>query len=326
MIIDWPGVSIVIAHKNEGERFLQNLGLILKLDYPLFEIIIVDDNSNEENLKAIQNFTLEHAQIKVFQNSGQGKKAALLEGVNHASFDLILFTDADCEPSSDQWIRLMVKAGGRQGVVLGYGPYTKASGWLNTFVRFETVMTGIQYISAALHGRPYMSVGRNILYPRHVFFEAMKGNSFLDVPYGDDDLTIQSLPPSVQYFVCYEEKAHVFSESAETWPALWKQKHRHMSAGHHYSFQHWWRPGIFGIALIFHWILLMVLFFCFPAMRFLPVFIIGLGIRWLCYGLWAASLGDLDTVKFYPLLELQYAFYLGAMGMYTMMNKKKTWN
>lgn len=326
MIVDWPGVSVVIAHKDHAEALLQNLESMLKQDYPLFEIIVVDDHSDAGNFEKLKHGLGSDQRVKLIQNAGVGKKQALKEGIYLASHPLIMMTDADCKPITDQWIRSMVLAGGKQGVVLGYSPYEKTADWLNAMVRFETVMTGIQYISTALHGRPYMSVGRNILYPKYLIAETLGQGKFENLPYGDDDLTIQSLPEEVAYFVCYERKAHVVSDAPATWSAWWNQKHRHMSAGHHYQKKHWWRPGIFGIALVIHWVLFFVLLVSLPLSRFIPVFLIGLGIRWLGYVMWTSSLGDKDTIRYFPFLEIQYAIYLGVMGMYTLFNKKKTWN
>src|SRR5258708_13255552 len=54
-------------------------------------------------------------------------------------------------------------------VVLGYSPYKKNPGFLNKIIRFDTFHTALQYFSYALAGIPYMGVGRNLSYKKHVF-------------------------------------------------------------------------------------------------------------------------------------------------------------
>jgi len=52
-------------------------------------------------------------------------------------------------------------------IVLGYGAYEKISGsFLNKIIRFETMLTAVQYFSWAKIGCPYMGVGRNLAYKK----------------------------------------------------------------------------------------------------------------------------------------------------------------
>src|SRR5687768_8299935 len=152
-ILNWPGVSIIIAHKNDTEGLGHNLALIQKQDYPLFEIIIIDDHSNTQQKMILDELVRNYSKIRWLLNEGVGKKHAITLGVQNAEHELILCTDADCKPVSDHWIKKMVEAG-RGDVVLGYSPVEKKNGWLNMLVRFETVCTGMNYISWATSGKP----------------------------------------------------------------------------------------------------------------------------------------------------------------------------
>ena len=75
---------------------------------------------------------------------------------------ILIFSDADCQPASPDWIRWMQGALQQHVEIgLGYSPYTKDNTLLNLFIRFETAYTAIQYFSFALIGMPYMGVGRS---------------------------------------------------------------------------------------------------------------------------------------------------------------------
>ena len=325
-ISEWPGVSIIIAHKDHSDLLSQSIQFFDNQDYPLFEILIVDDHSTQDHAVRLKQLAGRYAHCRILPSEGQGKKAALNTGIAAAAYDHLLFTDADCRPLTNQWIKKMVASGRRQGVVLGYSPYEKKTSWLNTFIRFETVITAIQYFSWALIGRPYMAVGRNILYPRKVLLSNEILNKHQHIPYGDDDLTIQSVGKNTPIYVCYDFQAHVFTQPQTTWKAWWKQKHRHVSAARFYQWGKWWQPGLYGIALVLHWSLFFLLFFILPWWRFIPVFLIGIIIRWIYYSGWTSELGDRDTVRWYPLLEVQYACYLAAIGIFTMIRRKRTWS
>ena len=165
---DWPGVSVVIAHKNHTRFLKKNLPFILNQHYPEFEIIIVDDNSTEAEKSILVNLDAD-LRIHVFHSELTGKKSALATGIEKANYDLILCTDADCKPVSDQWIKKMVQSRRTNEVAIGYSPMRKANGLLNLFSRFETIETAMQYFSWTKTGMPYMAVGRNMLYPRSLF-------------------------------------------------------------------------------------------------------------------------------------------------------------
>ena len=60
--------------------------------------------------------------------------------------------------------------------------------------------------------------------------------------------------------------------------------------------------------------------------KWIPMFAVGLFIRWVNYLRWTRILGDQDTARWYPLLEIVYTVYLALMGILTLFVKKRTWN
>lgn len=316
----------MIAVKNGSDRLSQNMDVIIAQDYPLFEIIIVDDHSSADERIKLEEIAKTIKKIFLFHNQEKpGKKQALSLGIENAKYPLILCTDADCRPSSTAWIKSMVAKSEGSKMVLGYSPYVQQKGFLNLFLRFETIMTAIQYFSWAMLGKPYMGVGRNMLYPRNLFQQA-NPYEHNNIPYGDDDLWVQQASAITEIKANLDISSLVYSDPPQSWSGWLKQKHRHMSAGHHYDKKAWWRPGLFGFALIVNWFLLPFLLLGFTLNWIAGVFLAGLFIRWITYTAWTKKLGDSDTVVWYPLLELGYALYLAGMGLFTAVVKKKSWN
>jgi glycosyltransferase involved in cell wall biosynthesis len=322
----YPGVSIVIAVRNGTNHLIKNLKNIVLQEYPIFEIIIVDDHSYPAERKNLEEFITARPLIKLFTATGFGKKQALKLGIENAQYEFILYTDADCTPSSNQWIKTMIDYNSDHSIVLGYSPYLKLPGFLNQLIRFETVMTGIQYLSWAMRGRPYMAVGRNSLYPRSLVLSSDPFLRHAEIPYGDDDLGLQVMLGQSSVEICLDKRSHVISTPATSWTDWLKQKHRHLSAGHYYKTNLWWQPGLYGLALIGHW-------FLFPLMMNTSIWrvcfilsIAGMIIRGQNYFQWTKKLGDKDTLIIYPVLEIMYAVYLALMGAFTFILKKKTWN
>ena len=322
-----PPVSIVIAVKNGYDFLTQNLPVIVKQTYPEFEIILVDDHSDPEETRKLEAMVFHIPDVFLFHSDRPpGKKHALALGIEKAKHDLILCTDADCRPAGPRWIEMMVAQQDSGNMVLGYSPYMEMPGMLNAFIRFETIMTGIQYLSWGSLGRPYMGVGRNLLYPKALFQQVRPNQKGQSVAYGDDDLFVQAARSRSAARISLHPDTFVYSLPASTWWQWIKQKHRHMSAGRFYGWSTWWQPGLFGAALIFHWTMLIPLLLISWNGWVIAGCCLGLLIRWWIYSRWAVQLWDTKAVKTYPLYEIGYTVYIFLMGMMTIMKRKNTWN
>src|SRR5262245_4630219 len=88
-----PGVSIVIAARNEGDRLPARLDNLLSLDYPAAErqIIVVSDGSTDRTAEVLASYG---SRIDVVILPPNGKAAALNAGVARARHDILVFADA----------------------------------------------------------------------------------------------------------------------------------------------------------------------------------------------------------------------------------------
>jgi glycosyltransferase involved in cell wall biosynthesis len=97
---DWPLVSVVVPAKNEEEKIEENLRSLLNMDYPHFEIIAVDDRS-EDKTGAIMDKTakkderLKVIHIKELPDRWLGKTHAMHKASQAAKGEFVLFTDGD---------------------------------------------------------------------------------------------------------------------------------------------------------------------------------------------------------------------------------------
>lgn len=269
-VTQYPPVSIIICARNEDTNLKKNLPKILAQDYPAFEVIVVDDNSEDGTTEYLFFLSQKEPRLKRTKtgNSNRmmaGKKFPLTLGLKAAANELVLLTDADCYPATDQWLKNMVAgyAGGKE-IVLGYGAYEKQPGSLNRRIRYETVLTAINYLSLALARLPYMGVGRNLSYNKTLFFNT---NGFFDhrhIPSGDDDLFINKVATKRNTEIVITPDAFTYSEPKETRDEWIEQKTRHLSTAKFYRFKHKFWLGLQPISHILFWItsvyLLCILF------------------------------------------------------------------
>ena len=185
------GVSIIIAARDEVHNLEKLIPSLQNQDYPAFEIVIINDRSNDSTYDYLLQFknhpVITPVNVNHLPDHINSKKYALTLGIKAAKFDTLLLTDADCEPSSTHWIRDMAsKYGEKERMVIGFSPYLKFKGLLNSLIRFETHLSGIQYLGSASNKRAYMGVGRNLSYQKSYFLSKKGFNGFLEVTGGDD--------------------------------------------------------------------------------------------------------------------------------------------
>ncbi len=236
-----PPVSVVICARNEAENLEKFLPAFLTQDYPEFEVVVVNDCSTDNSEEVLMDLKVKypHLHFTTIQPDHKfthGKKLAVTLGIKAAKHEHILLSDADCYPVSDQWIRKMA-ANFIHGteLVLGAGMYERKSGLLNQVVRYETLITALQYLSFAIISKPYMGVGRNMAYVKSLFYRHKGFASHLKVISGDDDLFVNEAATPSNTAVEFSAGSLTRSVPPTSWPQWFKQKKRHLSTGKYYK-------------------------------------------------------------------------------------------
>lgn len=255
-----PPVSILVCAHDEEENLRKLMPLLLGQDYPDFEVVVVDDRSNDGTYDYLRELSAANARVRVVKvehlpSHVNAKKYGITLGIKAAAYEWILLTDADCLPASSGWITLMSRYMDDEArFVLGCSPYQKQPGLLNLFIRFETLLTAIQYVGLANLGMPYMGVGRNLAY-RKSYFLANKGfNSLLNVTGGDDDLYVNRHATAKTTRVSAGRDALVWSAPKTSVKSFFAQKKRHLFAGKKYRLSHKVVLGLFVGSYLVCWL------------------------------------------------------------------------
>ena len=234
------GVSVILCAHNESENLSYYLQALLTQDYPTYEVIVVDDGSEDSTRDVIERYMVRDSRLRMtFVPYGarvrSTKKLALTLAAKAAQYDYLLLTDADCVPESQHWISEMMKGFGQAEVVLGFSPYFETKGHLNRLVRFDTLFNGLHYLGAALCGHPYMGVGRNLAYRKSLFFESGGFTHMMDNRAGDDDLFVNHVATKANTAVVLSRDSYTWSLSKTTMKDWWQQKRRHLSVSPSYK-------------------------------------------------------------------------------------------
>lgn len=328
-----PPITIIICARNEAENLQQNLPYFLEQDYPVFEVLVVNDHSFDETEKIILSFQKKYPILRLLSKPDgvlPGKKAALSIGIQKSSFEILFLSDADCRPISRQWLRTMQRSlTPHQDMVLGYGPYEKTNGWLNIFIRFEAFYTAIQYFSFALAGHPYMGVGRNLVYRRHLFQRAGGFRSHAHLLSGDDDLFVNQMADATNTAINLFPDTRVFSGPKTSWRGYYIQKRRHLSVGSHYRWQHQLLLGALALSHFAFYALSGLLLVILPdGWLYLALnYLVRMGV--VLHVSWGAGqhLGQRDLLPWLPLLDIFYLGYYIVFAPFSLTGTRiRTWN
>ncbi|WHZ08361.1 MAG: N-acetylglucosaminyltransferase [Cytophagales bacterium] len=328
----YPPVSVIVCAHDEEENLRELIPQLLLQQYPMFEVIIVDDRSNDGTYDFLLQATRENDRLKMVQVKQKpdhinGKKFALTLGIKAAQHDWVLLTDADCRPASYEWIYSMSRH--FQGVtqlVLGYSPYETEKGLLNSFIRFESLLTGIQFIGMALLGRPYMGVGRNLAYRKDLFLKSKGFHPHLEVTGGDDDLFVNQHAAKENTAVCVGADSLVLSQPKKTLKEFLHQKFRHLSVGKKYKRSDKIWLGMVSVSWILTWFLVL------PSLMFMQwievlsgFFLLRMLLLSLVMHYGPKKLGTRFEVWKTPFLDFIYSFYYLVTGAKALFVKKVKW-
>ncbi|MDH7912061.1 glycosyltransferase [Winogradskyella sp. SYSU M77433] len=210
--------SIVIPFRNEAENLSQLLHSILELNYPrsLFEVILVDDDSEDNSVEVIKNFIKKktfpnnHVNIKVIQNkrtSNSPKKDAITAAIKTAQYEWILTTDTDCVlpkywlDSFDEFIQT-----NNPNCIVAPVTYLNRNSYFNRFQTLDFLSLQGATIGGFGINKPFMGNGANLAYKKSVFntVEGFKGNT--NISSGDDIFILEKMvtydAKKVNYLKC----------------------------------------------------------------------------------------------------------------------------
>jgi len=321
-----PGVSVIIAARNESENIFKFLPFILEQDYPDFEVVIVNHQSTDDSKFILGAYQRQYPNLKIIEIEKSphikfGKKLPITMGVKGAKFEQLLLTDADCKPDSNQWLRKMTgQFTEKHQIILGYGPYKRERGIINSIIRFDTAWIGMSYLSMAKAKMPYMGIGRNMGYTKSVFNSVQGFRSHSEISSGDDDLFIQEAAKKKNYTIKIDPETFCYSEAEKTWKDWMTQKSRHYTTTGRYNVIKKMMLGIYPMSLLImlgtfvtllfdtNFLLISLALFCFITI-----------VKWIVLGLAFKKLREPKFIVWLPLLDIGYAI-LAPILYYTIDN------
>ncbi|MCO5948719.1 glycosyltransferase [Mucilaginibacter flavidus] len=325
-------VSVIISARNEANNLRENLPSILEQNYPDFEVVVINDCSYDASGDVLDEMKEKYPRLKVVTITEHdrfktGKKFALTLGIKAAKNEYLLFTDADCVPASDNWITYMAANFTKPAqIVLGYSPYKKTRNFLNPFIRFETIKTAINYLSAAVRGDAYMGIGRNLAYTKTLFFGAKGFAAHMHVISGDDDLFVNQNATADNTAIEMNPDSFVYTDAKTTLNSLFRQKKRHFGVGKLYKARHRRILSIDAASgFLFYILLTLCLVFNFEPLLAAGLFMFRLIFQLIIYNKLFKRLDGKGLLWYLPFFDAIYYIYLNTFGLIGTFIKTTQW-
>lgn len=283
---EFPPLSVIIVTKDSGTALKENLPLILEQDYPVFEVIVINDKSagEDENILKLIGNRYHHLYYSFIPETARyinRKKLGIAMGIKASRYDWIVVTEPQCKPVSSRWLKsLAVHFTPETDIVLGYSNYDQETKGFARHIRLDGMFQAMRYLGRAASGHPYMGIGRNLAY-RKSLYQSHKGfTSQLNLQRGEDDLFVNETATSQNTKVALNPESFV-RLSVPSYKRIWfEEKINAQVTGHYYQGKARLSNGIETVTCaLFHLMTLAGLVYCALNSEWIATGLIGSG--WL---------------------------------------------
>jgi len=316
-------VSIVICAHNEAQKLPICLDAISRQSYDPAQIqtVVVDDRSTDKTREVAMGFKdkISNLTLRSVEETRLScpKKNALQTGLEAATGDLILLTDADCQPGID-WVSSTVGSFQPEtGMVIGRAPLSDPGHRWAPLLVFQSLLVNAIALGSAGIGIPLTCSGRNLAYRREAFND-VGGYGPVGHILGGDDVLLMRAISAFGWPVVYNHDSRGSVSSPAHTDRQWKRQIRYQSKARHFGW------GILSLAILVY--ILHVLLFAGPILAWvlpetLPILLTALTAKVIVDGvfLWQAarSLGQSQMLRWFPVVEIvaiPYVAIVCALG------------
>lgn len=321
-------LSVVVACRNEENHIRQLIGCLAQQSYQNFELILVNDHSDDATRHYIETSQKTFPKIKLIDAAGFGKKNAQKEGILNSTSELIVTTDADCLPSY-HWL---------ESIVCFYRKYpsdliicpVKLSWRKGLFselqiLEFTTLIASAAGSAGA--GAPVLCNGANLVFAREAWLSS-QADLHKEEMSGDDMFLLESVKKrgGVIRFL-KSESAFVITAQAKTLGEFIKQRRRWTSKSPAYT--DWQIIFTACIVLLINLFLQILAVLSFFNSDVLIVFILLFFIKYVLDTLFLYSVRkffQLNNIWIYSfILSIIYPLYVVSIAISSVLIKPKYW-
>ena len=325
-------LSVVVPVRNEAENIRNLLEDLFyqSISHDDFEVIVINDHSEDETAEIVEAFIKEHPELnlQIHKNTGSGKKRAIWEGKTRATSLNIITVDGDCRVGPN-WLKNYQRAFSHEDVKMVCGPvsFQESRSILGRLQSLE--FAGIIGMGAAClkYNMPSMCNGANLGFRKYAFDEVDGYANNMEIPSGDDEFLMHKIHSEYPGSICFlkNRESIVYTSPQENLEDFIHQRRRWASKWSYYEIT---SPKLMAVFVFMIYLSILVtgilsIFGLFPWQIFLIQILAKLLVDSIYLGTMMRFFEKrLDPLVFF-LMELIYPFYVVIFGILSNMGSYK---
>lgn len=226
-----PPVSVCIAAYNAEGTIRSLIESLLELDYPEYEVVIVDDGSNDGTLEIVESYSKKSNLIRLIRQPNQGASAARNRALEAATYEIVAYTDSDTTVSP-QWLEHLVTPFDDPSVGATTGRTVfETNGTCTSWMR--SVDMDLRYRQRRRYTR--LANGPNCAFRRSVLLEV---GGFDPTWYHAEDTAVSYEVYNHGYVIRHVPEAVVYHVPEDDWRDYLRKRHRDAKAFTRVLFTH----------------------------------------------------------------------------------------
>jgi len=324
-------LSVIVPFRNEKESIVHLIDDLEKQDIEkdLFEVVLVDDHSSDGSNEVALNLIQSIHNFKLIMNRGEGKKEAILFGIEKSIGGFILTSDADCRRDY-KWLSTIHEFYSQEKARMIIGPVLPelSSGFFQNLQALEFMSLIGSTAGAAGINRPIMCNGANLGYERKEIQDFIDPLN-LSQTSGDDIFLLIAIKKTSKGKIHFmkSKNAAVYTSMNKTPGDFWRQRIRWVSKARYYRDT----DVIFTASLV--WLINFIYLVLIPAflisLNYLYMFAFLILLKWIPDFILLQSVtkyyGRNDLMKWFLPLSAVYPLYVVVTGFFGLLGKNFQW-
>lgn len=325
-------VSVIILVNNQYNDLRKNLPEILNQDYPDYEVVVVNENSEDGSEEILERFSEQYPRLKIVEmkqslNWFKGRKFPLSIGIKSAKNDILLLTDIRCSPASGRWIAEMVAAYSEKAeIVLAYSSFHTPSK-INIWYRFVAFYDALLYLSMAVSGLAFKGIGRNLSYRRSLFFRHKGFSSHYQINAGDDELFVNKAATRTNVHVQTSPESMVYHTKLLAFAQWLTFENDRLSTRRHFKLWHRFIISLFTTSsFLFYALFVMLLIVNIHWQVVIAFFLLRFISQMIIFGFAQKQLSEKKLLMLSPVFEIFLMLIDAVIWLKLLFSKTKKWS
>ncbi len=327
---DLPVSVVVYVKDNEAElpQFLEDL---LAQDYAAFELVLVNNASEDESLEILEQFVAQHRFAKLVNVENNeafwgNKKYALTLGIKITSFDNLLFTEPSVRPNSPHWIASMSSlfTTKKQVVIAHTSLEKKKKSWSNKYARFQYFLKSLHNFVWIEMGKPLYGNSYNQAYKKSLFYKVNGFIKEMKIPQGEEQEFIRQIATKANTAITIAPESMNRLDEKSSWNNAFKIQKKYDLLLKRTSIFNQFKVRFYHFSiLVFYALLVFLLLHLYQWEIVLAIFVIRHLISTFYFAKLLKNFNEKDLVWVFPFFEVIHILFGHYFAFKHFITRKK---